>query len=159
MKRIVIFFSRTGTTRRLAGMIAQRLQCDSEEIVPCKEYSGIVGYVRAGYEALFNRTPLINEPKCSLKDYDLVLIGTPVYAARMAGPMRTFLSACQGSVQRVALFATCQGSGCESTFEGIEELIGLKATVRFCIRVVELDSENVMKKIDDFVNRITGVSN
>lgn len=144
-----------GTTKKLASKIAQRLHCDSEEIVPCKDYSGIIGYIRAGYEALFNKTPLINEPKCSLQDYGIVLMGTPVHASKMAGPIRTFLSTCKGKLQRVALFGTCQGSGCESTFEGIEELIGLKAIARFCVRDVELDSDNVSEKIDDFVNRLT----
>jgi flavodoxin len=43
MKTLVVYYSRTGTTRKVAEAIAGILRCDIEEVVDTKKRSGILG--------------------------------------------------------------------------------------------------------------------
>lgn len=51
-----------------------------------------------------------------LNDYELVILGTPVWAWSVTSPVRTFLIDHADDLPRVAFFATCGSSGMERTF-------------------------------------------
>jgi len=48
MKALVVFYSRTGTTKQVAEALAQSLNCDSEELIDTKKRSGPLGFLSAG---------------------------------------------------------------------------------------------------------------
>jgi flavodoxin len=158
MKALVIYYSRTGTTKKLAQMISQRLKCDCEEIKSTDSFKGIFGYIRAGRQAFSNTLPSLRSVKRDPAAYDIVILGTPVHASRMAAPVRSFLSSNKGKLKKLAIFATHQGSECESVARGIEDLVGMNAVAQLCVRAAELDAEELKSKIDDFVACILHVS-
>lgn len=51
MKTSVIFYSRTGNTRKIAEELSNSLKCDTEEIVDTQKRSGVFGYIRSGRDA------------------------------------------------------------------------------------------------------------
>ncbi len=52
---LLIYFSRSGNTRRLADMIADGLTFTREEIRDLIPHKGFFGYFRSGYEAIFHK--------------------------------------------------------------------------------------------------------
>jgi hypothetical protein len=54
-KTLVVYYSRTGTTRRIAEALAATLQCDCEAIVAAERYTGYFGLARASIEAMWRR--------------------------------------------------------------------------------------------------------
>ena len=63
MKRILIaYYSRSGNTRRVATRLAVDLGADLEEIVDPTCRSGVFGYQRSGFQALFRRLVPIAPP-------------------------------------------------------------------------------------------------
>ena len=78
-KVLVIFYSRTGATRRLAEALANALQADIEPITDRINRSGIFGYLRSVAESLQKRGASIEPMKTDPASYDLVVIGTPVW--------------------------------------------------------------------------------
>lgn len=54
-KALVVYYSRTGTTRRLAEVLAKALQADIELVIDKKNRSGTLGYLRPVAEALRKR--------------------------------------------------------------------------------------------------------
>lgn len=44
---LVVYYSRSGTTRKLAQAISQELHCDLEEITETRSRNGLVGYLRS----------------------------------------------------------------------------------------------------------------
>ena len=107
---LVVYYSLTGTTRRLGQAMADSLGADVEEIVDKKNRRGLFGFLGAGRDALTRRLTPIGDPERNPADYDLVAIGTPVWAGRMASPVRSYLDRQRGRLKAAAFFCTSSGS-------------------------------------------------
>lgn len=110
-KVLVVFFSRTGTTRRLAEHIARAAQADVEELREARNRRGIVGWLRSGYEGTYRLSAEILPLRRDVRDYDLVYVGSPTWNRSLASPVRRFLTDYAEALPNVALFATCAGQG------------------------------------------------
>lgn len=107
-KTLILYYSRTGTTDKLARLLQQELGAD---LVPlrCGRYAGMWGYVRAAYDSLKRRLPDIEATNVNLSDYDQLLIGGPIWTSYPATPLRAFLKGNQSLPDRVGLFLTYGG--------------------------------------------------
>lgn len=161
-KTLIVFYSRTGTTKKVAWKIlelfkSRKINCDIEEIIDTKDRSGAIGYLFAGKDATLKSLTRIKKTKINLNKYDLIVIGTPVWAFTMSTPIRTYISQNKASMKKsswVAFFCTQGGSGSERTFKAMEELCGKKP-----ISVLEMTTKEVMqnlsgKKVEMFVEKI-----
>ncbi|MFH2027554.1 MAG: hypothetical protein ABIJ08_00305 [Nanoarchaeota archaeon] len=89
MKTLITYYSRTGTTRKVANEIAVQLGCDTDEIIDKTKRSGPLGYITSGRDAMKKSLTEI-ETKKDPSQYDLVIIGTPIWAWTMAPAIRTY---------------------------------------------------------------------
>ncbi|MFH1294805.1 MAG: flavodoxin family protein [Candidatus Aenigmatarchaeota archaeon] len=117
MKTLVVYHSRTGNTRKVAERIARALKADLDEIV---DKSPKKGMFMLGMSAFFNMKASIETKKDS-SSYDLVVIGTPVWAGRVCPPVKTYIS--KNTFKRVAFFCTCDGDP-GKVFEQMTSLVG-----------------------------------
>jgi len=140
MKTLVVVYSRTGNTLSVAKRIAGELQADLEVIEDKTDRKGILGFLRSGYEALRKKVPPIAEPKHNLGDYDLVIIGTPIWAGRMSSPVRAYLLRFHGRFGQVAFFATSAGGGHGKALAEMAEFTAAKP-----LATVEITSDQVRK--------------
>lgn len=109
MRTLVIYYSRTGTTRKLANALAAELNADIEE-VGCDRYRpGAFRYLRAGYDSLRGNLPSIEVPQMNVSEYDRVLIGAPIWTSYPALPIRTFLASAPPFPARIIVFLTYGG--------------------------------------------------
>jgi len=109
MRTLVIYYSRTGTTRNLARQLAERLGAEIAEI-RCPRYDGgIFRYLLAGYDSVRGNLPAIDAPDTSPGNYDRVLLGCPVWTSHPALPMRAYLSRKPKLPPWVATFLTHGG--------------------------------------------------
>ncbi|MGZ3295282.1 MAG: flavodoxin family protein [Xanthobacteraceae bacterium] len=115
-RMLVVFYSRSGKTRRVAEALAEALKCDLEEITEPKPRTGFLGYLRSLLEARRKRPSIIAPNKHDVLSYDLVVIGTPVWAWSLSSPVRAYLMTTAGQLPDVAFFCTLGGKGSESTF-------------------------------------------
>jgi len=132
-KILVVFYSRSGTTRTIAQALAADLRCDIEEIVTIKSRVGFLGVVSSLIEAMRRQPAAINQTRFNAPSYDLVVIGTPVWAWSVSSPVRAYLMGNEKNLPRVAFFCTLGGRGNESTFAQMQDLAGKapKATAVF----------------------------
>ena len=74
MKPLVVFYSRTGTTKKVGEALADLLQCDREELIDTKKRTGPLSFLRSGRDAARNKLtvlePLIHDPAL----YDVVAL-------------------------------------------------------------------------------------
>ena len=119
MKSLVVYYSRTDTTRKLAEKIAGEINADIEEIKPKVNYQGKIGYVRGGKDAMSEKIIDLEELKYNHEDYDVVYIGGPVWASKAANPLISYLN--QNSFRNVKFFLTAGKSGFESSFKQMEK--------------------------------------
>lgn len=114
MRTLVVYYSRTGTTRTLARLLAGRLDAGIAEIGCARYEGGILRYLLAGYDSVCGKLPVIDAPDASPADYDLVLLGCPVWTSHPATPMRAYLSLKPELPPRVATFLTYGGHSAAS---------------------------------------------
>ena len=156
MKALVVYYSRTGTTKKVAEAISEMLKCDIEGIVDIKNRKGILGFLGAGRDTVFNKLTSINDVKKGPSEYDLVLIGTPIWVGNMSVAIRTYLSKYKGKFKRVAFFCTMGGSGNKRAFKNMEELIGKKSESTLVLRDREIKGDYIYR-IKEFVNEINKI--
>ncbi len=109
VRTLIVYYTRTGTTRTLANALATELKADVDEI-QCERYRpGGLRYLRAGYDSVRGNLPPISIPAKNPSDYDLVLIGGPIWTSYPALPIRAYLDRAPALPARVAVFLTFGG--------------------------------------------------
>lgn len=91
MYTLCLYYSRTGSTEKLIREIAQELGCEMFKLDDGVDRTGWRGWLRSGMQAMSRRPPRVTLPKTTLplSVYDLVIIGTPVWAGRCSAPVRS----------------------------------------------------------------------
>ena len=105
---LCVYYSRTGSTEKLMREIAAELQCEVVKLDDGVDRAGMKGWLRSGMQAMARRLPKVKPFKTALPlgVYDLVIIGTPVWAGRCCAPVRSFLSQYGEELRRVAYVIT-----------------------------------------------------
>ncbi len=106
VKVLVVYYSRSGNTRCAAKEIARRLGADIEEIKDKSNRDGFFGFIRSGYHAVRGVQADIKDTKLNPADYDIVIIGSPVWAGKVSCPVRTYLHKYKDRIKSLALFIT-----------------------------------------------------
>lgn len=152
MKTLIVYYSRTNVTKEIANKIQSKLNCDIEEITDNKNYNGKIGFLKGGFQASTGRGSKIKEISKNPADYDLVIIGTPVWASNMATPIFTYLSKYYNDISNIACFCTCMGSGYEKTLDKMAKVA--RKEPLSTMYLTSKDIENPDEKINNFINNI-----
>ena len=111
MRTLVLYYSYSGNTERIARQISRELDCDLaalQTVIPYSDdFDTVVnqsqGEIKAGYEPALK--PLDYDPA----DYDVVVLGFPVWWYTFAPPVKTLLSGVNWTGKRVYAFAANAG--------------------------------------------------
>jgi len=154
-KILVVYYSRTGNTERVAKDLASRLGADSEKIIDTNKRTGFFGFMTSGKESVQKTPAHIRPMKSDFSAYDLVLIGTPVWAGDISSPVRAMLMEHKGSFKDIAVFATSGGDDPKNVLKTIEELAQrtAKAFVDFSRKDLQ-DKTAYESKIKLFISQI-----
>ncbi len=124
MKKLVIFYSFSGNTRLIAETIATATDADLLELKPKKEIPshGFMKYVAGGKAALTKASPELMPLDKNSNDYDVLFIGTPVWAWTYAPALRSFFAAHPIAGKKIALFC-CHGGGKGGIFTTMKDAV------------------------------------
>ncbi len=122
MKSLVVYYTRSGNTRFVAETIAAEIGSDVEEVVDLKKRSGVFGYLSGGSDARRGKETEIAPTKKSPSEYDLVIVGSPIWAGRHVPAITTYLKMNDVSGKKVAVFFT-QGGKKPQGFEQVKALM------------------------------------
>lgn len=155
MKALVVYYSRTCTTKKIGDEIAARLKADKEEIIDKKNRKGIIGYLASGKDAVTKKLTEINKLKKNLKNYELLVIGTPIWAFSVTPAIRTFLTQVMDYNKKVAFFCTMGGSGAERAFKNMKELLPKSRLIAtLALKTVDVKNNKYSDKIKEFIKKI-----
>ena len=125
-KNLVAFFSASGTTKKVAEMIAEEAKADLFEIEPK------VPYTKADLDWMNKKSrssvemsdkkyrPEIMKKKMDMSSYDEILLGFPIWWYVAPTIVNTFLEAYDFSGKKIVLFATSGGSGFGNTVKELQ---------------------------------------
>jgi flavodoxin len=123
-KVLVVFFSLTGNTERVGKDIAGHFGADVEKIIDKKNRKGFFGFIGGGRDAAFKKLTEIEPIKTDPSRYDLIVIGTPIWAGTMTPAIRTYITQNKDKFKEVAFFTTAGGTPPEKTISAMENLCG-----------------------------------
>ena len=153
-KALVVYYSRTGTTRMVAERTAEMLACDIEEIVDTKDRGGLLGFVIAGKDALLKKLTDIKQIEKDPAAYDIVIVGTPVWASTMSCAVRTYLSRYRETLPEVAFFLTTGGSGIKRASKHMARLCGREPLARLGLTENQVRKEDWSTQVQEFVEQV-----
>lgn len=109
---LCIYYSRTGKTKKAIEEISKALDAETVSITDNVNRDGWRGFLRSGLDAMRKTTkPLQSyQTEKALKDYRLVILGTPIWAGRCSSVVRSFLNTSGRKLTNVAYVVT-RGSG------------------------------------------------
>lgn len=120
-KRLVVFFSASGTTKKVAEMIASAADADMYEIMPKQPYSKAdLNWMdkksRSSVEMSDKKfRPEISDTDVFVDQYDEIILGFPIWWYVAPTIMNTFLEKYDFTGKKIVLFATSGGSGFGNT--------------------------------------------
>jgi flavodoxin len=107
MKRLVVYYSRTGNNRAIGNAIAQALNADVDEIIDMKNRKGMLNWLRAGRDSMGGKLTEVEFEK-DPQEYDTIIIGAPIWASNPIPPLRTYLQSVDLKGKRVAFYICSQ---------------------------------------------------
>ena len=161
-KVLVVFHSSTGNTKKVAEAISEALSADLEQIREVNprpvdiKGKGLRNFLNIGWAAMgafAGRTTSIREAQHDPAGYDLVLIGTPVYAGSVARPVRAYLKQYRDRFGEVAFFCTGEDPNNEKVFRQKEEVCGKAPQAVFPFHAPKVQAGEFLPQVEVFVSR------
>jgi len=152
MSKLVVYYSRTGRTKRVAEQIAQKLEAKTALIQDTKSREGLIGWFKSGFDAFTEKKAEINFDN-QIDEFDTLIVGSPVWAGKLTPAIRTFLGDIVDNKQKLAFFATC-GNSVGETFEIMEKLSKKPVATLELNRKQLKDNEIVKQNVNQFCNDI-----
>ena len=113
-KILVAYFSCTGTTEKVADVIAKTVGGKLYKITPATAYTS----ADLDWNNKSSRSSIVLD----LKDYDVVFLGYPIWWNLCPRPVNTFLEKYDFSGKTVILFATSGGSSIANSVKQLKKL-------------------------------------
>jgi len=112
MKSIIVYYSLEGNCKLIAESMAKEIGADTLELKLKKAVptSAPMKFVIGGRSAMMKETPELSNSAFNIFDYDLVIVGSPVWAGTYAPAIRTFAADAKVQNKKMAFFA-CSGGG------------------------------------------------
>lgn len=122
MKNLVVYYSLDGNTKAMAESMAEAINADILVLKTLEEFKsrGLMKYFWGGRQAMMGIKPELHDWLLDPRDYDFIIIGTPVWAFTFAPPVNTFFSIVKLQKKKVAVFC-CHGGGKKNTLEKMKD--------------------------------------
>ena len=139
---LIVFYSYTGTSRRVAQLLAAQQGWPVGEIIEEHPRAGASGTLRCLLDSLLGREPPVRYEGPEPGGFDQVVLVAPVWVYQLAGPMRSFISRFWPRLPHYAIVTTMNARGAENVEAEIARLLRQPPvlTAAFRARTVVLSS-------------------
>jgi flavodoxin len=152
MKTLITYYSYTGITEKVAGIFAKVLERKSsvlsQRLKPKKE---ITSFARQCIAARFGKRCELEEGIVfDIAEYDLLVIGLPVWAFAPAPAINTFLDKLSGlnGKKAIILITSGSGAGVNTCFKTVRKVLEDKGA----LSIKEINIPNArMKDVDSII--------
>jgi flavodoxin len=149
-KILVVVYSYTGTSRRLGHMLCSQLGWPSGKIVEIDERAGPTGTLRCLADSLLRRRPSIRYEGPDPRDFDAVVLITPIWAWRLAGPMRSFVAGQGDALKQVAVLSVMASEGGPNAVAEIGRMLGRAPVLAAAFKSREVDDGSCAERLEAF---------
>jgi flavodoxin len=147
MKTVVFYYSYSGNTRKVAQVLGEHLRPGHEvSIIELRAKDEPAGFFGQCKRAFWHKRAEIEPVDFDLSPYDLICLGTPVWAFGPAPAVNTFLDKCSRVWGKdVVLFTTFgSGTGNQRCLDYMQDILakkGAKKLRQFSIQQKKADNK------------------
>ncbi|MDR1722284.1 MAG: NAD(P)H-dependent oxidoreductase [Methanobrevibacter sp.] len=123
MKTLILYYSLSGRTKTVAKTLASKISSDLIEINDLKDRKGLKSKIFSSIDAFRETKTKIAPARLDLEGYDLIYIGTPVWAGNPSPAVITAIDSFDFRRKDIILFATMRNSGGDAVIKRMEEKI------------------------------------
>lgn len=154
-KALVVYFSKTGSTKTIGDWIAKYANADIFEIEPVESYEKSYEEMKilAQKEYDENARPQIKNKIENFDSYDVIFVGNPLWLTKMPMIMHTFYEQYDFSGKKLIPFLTYGGSPFARGWEVLDKLEP-NAKIIDKIAIKNSNVKNSEKKIKKFVKSL-----
>lgn len=157
MKTAVIYFSYEGNCAMIAEQIHKTLHADvlRLHLEDDKTRKGLAKYVWGGRQVLLHKNPALKPYAITLESYELIILGTPVWAGSPTPALHTFLEQTRITGKKIALFC-CHAGGKGKSLEKLRALVPgntLVGEIDF-VNPTKQDPQEVMGKLEPWLHKL-----
>lgn len=124
MKVLIVYYTRTGNTKKIVNELQAGLAADVEAITEKGSRKGPLGWIRSGRQGASKAGVEIQLLKADPSGYELVVLAGPVWAGNASAPMRAFIKRYLCTLPKTAVFLTHDGPDVTQAFADVVELLG-----------------------------------
>jgi|CXWK01.1.fsa_nt_gi hypothetical protein len=149
-KVLVVCYSHTGTSRHLAQMLSRMQEWPRAEIIDAQPRHGATGRWRSMVDSMLRRRPEIRYKGPSPAGHDAVVLVSPIWVWRMAGPMRSFVAEHRSELRDVAIVSVMQSSGAPNAEEELTRLLGRRPVMAAAFKTQEITEGTCAARLQAF---------
>lgn len=149
MKTLIVYYSYTGNTELVATTIAGEIKADTLKIEDVVKPGKFKAYFSGSFAAMRGKSWPIKTINVLLKDYDRVLIGSPVWAGKAVPEINAYIEQTDLSGKPVVLFVTMGGSESAKAIQDLTtkvEAKGGKIVSSFSVKTGGVKKEDIAAK-------------
>ncbi len=162
MKVGIVYYSRTGNTKKAAELLKDKLEKNNDNVDLLEvKHTKKPGFFKAGRAAMTQKELPIKNTEFNLKEYDTIIVGSPTWAGKPAPHLRTFFNKAEnikGKKAGVFITGSASGEKNEKTSDFLKDYlnsIGLKTfneTLNLQVKKEEIKENE--EKINSFIKNI-----
>ena len=149
-KVLVVVYSYTGASRRVAELLRGQQGWPIADITDAVPRHGPFSGLRCVLDSLLRRRPAIRYEGPFLQDFGTVVLVAPIWARRLAGPMRSFLASRHDHLRDVALISVMGGSGAPNAVAEVGRLLGRSPLLSTAFTTAEVDDGSFATRLQAF---------
>ena len=124
-KKLVLYYSETGSTKTVAEELQKQLNADIEAIEAVKPYSGNFQETmqRGQREMQSGETPALKPLKSKIADYDVIFLGYPIWFGTYAMPIATLVKDNAFASKTIVPFCTFGSGGLNTSSDALTKAL------------------------------------
>jgi flavodoxin len=152
---LIVYFSRSGNTRKIANLIHQEVGGTMYEIQPQvpypNSYNATVDQAKKEIQAGYK--PALRSTLDHVEAYDTIFVGSPNWWSTTAPPVATFLSEYDLSGKTIAPFCTHGGGGLGRIAQDIAKLCP-QSSILSSFEIYESGTENAQAEVSAWLRKV-----
>lgn len=153
-KILIVYYSKTGHTAQIAKELATLCDADIEAIVGTHNGDKGFKFIRALFKTGCQTSSVIEPSIKSPENYDLVVVGTPVWMYKLSSFTRAYLKRHSKQFKHVAFFCTQGGRGAEKVFKQMNDETKKPAIATLIVNEVEIKDQSYHSKLKVFADTL-----
>ena len=155
MKTLIVYFTRTGYTKKIVDKLQTELSADVEKITEEGSRHGPLGWLKSGRQGSSKADVEIRPLEADPSSYELVVMASPVWSGNVSAPMRSFMKKYRDSLPETAVFLTHDSPDVTQAFADIDELLGKEPLARGDVNRQVIQADEKHEAVQEFLEKLS----